>query len=262
MTSQLEIQKNARKHLTKVKEKFSNHLSNKKVRFLLTLAWQTSERKQKAQKILQWIDKVLGDELIDSGKDQLKDYKELYNKWNEKKPVYDGSLDFGGNLLALKEFLDQWENPPKPALTKEQEQKLKDYDEFFKKRPKIKDLKKLDTSYSNLEKENERLRNHELNDNEQKIVAVFHQELPGSGGIGLRLGRVRRILANLKSNDLKSQVNPSLSFKGISLPERLATSFEYIVWIGEIYFSRVNVLNKRIKELNERINELENQNDE
>jgi len=52
MTNKLEIQKNIRKHLLKVKEEFNDHLLDKEVKFLLTLAWQTSERKEKAKRIL------------------------------------------------------------------------------------------------------------------------------------------------------------------------------------------------------------------
>lgn len=252
MTNQLEIQKNIQKHLFNTQEEFSGHLSGEKVRFLLTLAWQTPTRKKKAEEILDLIDKILlGDEVDE--KTQLENYKNLYNNWNENEPIYDGSLDFGGNLLALKELLDQWENPPQPALTTEQEKKIKDYDEFFEKRPQIKDLKKLGTSYDSLEKENERLRNRQLNENEQKIIALFVREIPNSGELSFRLRIVKGMLASLENNDLTVQANPNLSIQRISLPERLAASFRQIVWIYESYLRMEKELQQEIKELEDQL---------
>lgn len=106
-----------REHLIKTREEFNNHLLGEKIRFLFELALQTPERREKVQKILTWINQALGDEVLDEGgQNELEKYKILYSKWNEDQTVYNGRLDFGGSLLTLKELLDKWENPPKPAL--------------------------------------------------------------------------------------------------------------------------------------------------
>ena len=101
-----------RNHLVKNKEEFNNHLTGKEEKFLFKLALRTPERQEKFQKILIWIKDALGDETQERNKDPLAGYKTLYNNWNESKEnktEYDGSLDFGGRLLTLKNLLEKKE---------------------------------------------------------------------------------------------------------------------------------------------------------
>ena len=57
------------------------------------------------------------------------------------------------------------------------------------------------------------------------------------------------MLTNLKNNDLSVKANPNLSAQKISLPEKLAASFEQIVWICEFYLQMEKRLNQEIQEL-------------
>jgi hypothetical protein len=108
------IQQEIRSHLIKTKQEFDNHLSGEEEKFLFKLALRTPERQEKFQKILTWIQDALGDEAQERNKDPLAGYKTLYNNWNESKEnktEYDGSLDFGGRLLTLKNLLEKKEPP-------------------------------------------------------------------------------------------------------------------------------------------------------
>ncbi|CAH1768049.1 12447_t:CDS:2 [Entrophospora sp. SA101] len=160
----------------------------------------------------------------------------------DKKEEYDGENDYGGALFVLKKLLDEWENPPKPALTPEQEEKLKNYDE--------------------LKKENEKLRNRELTDNEKKIMSEFRRTFPNTGTINARLRTVRRMLNNLERNDLSVEANPNLSAEKISFSQRLAESFEQFTLVCELYLGTERDFSKKLKELRDEIHRLEDKIDE
>ncbi|CAJ0642254.1 2346_t:CDS:2, partial [Entrophospora sp. SA101] len=159
-----------------------------------------------------------------------------------EKEEYDGENDYGGALFVLKKLLDEWENPPKPALTPEQEEKLKNYDE--------------------LKKENEKLRNRELTDNEKKIMSEFRRTFPNTGTINARLRTVRRMLNNLERNDLSVEANPNLSAEKISFSQRLAESFEQFTLVCELYLGTERDFSKKLKELRDEIHRLEDKIDE
>lgn len=117
-----------REHLVKNKEEFNDHLTGKEEKFLFKLALRTSERLEKFQKILTWIKEALGDEALERDKkNELERYKTLYNNWNESnenKTEYDGSLDFGGRLLTLKNLLEKKE-PQGGGLTESEKNIVK-----------------------------------------------------------------------------------------------------------------------------------------
>ncbi|CAJ0830290.1 1812_t:CDS:2 [Entrophospora sp. SA101] len=166
----------------------------------------------------------------------------LFKASISEKEEYDGENDYGGALFVLKKLLDEWENPPKPALTPEQEEKLKNYDE--------------------LKKENEKLRNRELTDNEKKIMSEFRRTFPNTGTINARLRTVRRMLNNLERNDLSVEANPNLSAEKISFSQRLAESFEQFTLVCELYLGTERDFSKKLKELRDEIHRLEDKIDE
>ncbi|CAJ0898250.1 3072_t:CDS:2, partial [Entrophospora sp. SA101] len=87
-----------------------------------------------------------------------------------------------------------------------------------------------------LKKENEKLRNRELNANEKKMVA-FRSTIPDSGDLNMRMEAANRMLTELEENDLSTQANPNLAAEGL-------------------YSRETNELNQQITELEKRIEEL------
>jgi len=83
--------------------------------------------------------------------------------------------------------------------------------------------------YDELVKENEKLRNRQLTENEKKIIVVFKNKIPDSGTLNSRLRLAKRMLNNLEKNDLSVQANPNLAAEGVSLPQCLADVFKQFI---------------------------------
>jgi len=125
--------------------------------------------------------------------------------------------------------LQEWENPSSPALTEEQQAKLNDYEEFFKQRPSLKDLKELNELYNKLEKENEKLRQRELNSNEKRIMALFSRVVSSaSASMNSRLTNARSTLGRLERINLTDEANPNLIIGKVKLAQHLVNVFEEI----------------------------------
>ena len=226
-----------REHLENIKKEWNDHFTGNKEDYCLALAFSRDdgigeERKNHVEEILKQIEECLNDKEL-----TLEKCDQLSKNWNRGEDKYNGENDYGGALLALKSLLDEWKNPPKPTLTPEQEEKLKKYDELVK--------------------ENEKLRNRQLTENEKKIIVVFKNKIPDSGTLNSRLRLAKRMLNNLEKNDLSVQANPNLAAEGVSLPQCLADVFKQFIWVCELYLRRIRELSEEITELEARIEELE-----
>ena len=109
-----EIQQRIKEHLNKTKQEWKECLElgekeREEKHFMLSLLWKDSEKEKRVKEILTLID--------NTKQDTLEAYKKLYKEWNKGEEAFDASNDFSGALFTLKNYLEAWENPPKPAST-------------------------------------------------------------------------------------------------------------------------------------------------
>ena len=93
--------------LTNLKTEWGEHLDNTKEHYLLTLALNTEEKKERARQIL---------EEVKTTNDNLEGYKKLERFWNGEQEKYNSKDNYDGKLYELRELLKLAEKSPKPPV--------------------------------------------------------------------------------------------------------------------------------------------------